>query len=592
MNLKHAAASHLAALLPDPFGDADRLPAMLEYPAERGRGDVAFPCFALAKAMQQSPAVIARQLAEQLNARTAHFTAHADGPYVNFAFDRAYLAPSILQAASAEQFGQSKQREGRRIVIDLSSPNIAKPFGIGHLRSTMIGNAVANLLEQTGAETVRVNHIGDWGTQFGKMIAAYLRWADESRIAELGPIKAYLELYVKFHEEAKAAPALEDEARSWFHKLETGDEQALPLWRKFVDESMQEFNKLYSRLGVRFDHVLGESFYNDKMDDVTRELEAKGLLEESDGALVVRLDEYGLPPCLIVKSDGASIYATRDLATALYRHNAMGGDELLYVVGGEQALHFRQLFLVLAKLGYAWVEQCRHISFGLMKIEGRKMSTRKGKVVFLEEVLDEAVQHALSKIEQKNPDLPDKEQVAEAIGVGAVIFADLKNTRQLEVNFSLEDIVQFDGETGPYLQYTYARTRSLLAKALAGEKAAPAGRSAGGAGTDGESADPGSTAADAAPGYSCLSSDTSWELLTALLRYPEAVSLAADKAEPSVLAKYLLELARLFNRFYTHERVLAEHAPERLAKLRLTEAAGDTIRRGLAILGIETPEQI
>lgn len=541
---------------------------LLEFPPDEKLGDVAFPCFALSKTMKQSPANIAGQLAESLPGNSL-WTSSAAGPYLNFKFNR---------AAAVEQFvrnGGPRTPEiggGKRVIIDMSSPNIAKPFGIGHLRSTMIGNALYNLLRKVGYDTVNVNHLGDWGTQFGKMITAYLHWGDSSDKAE-DPIKACLELYVRFHEEAELRPELETEAREWFVKLESGDPEAHRYWRMFIEDSLAAFSKLYDRLGVSFDHYLGESFYNDKMDAVVDELSRLGLLEESDGALVVRLDEEGLPPCLIKKSDGSSIYATRDLATAIYRHDQMQGDELLYVVGAEQSLHFRQLFLVLERMGLEWAKQCKHIPFGLMLMNGQKMSTRRGKVVFLEDVLDEAASHALRIIEEKNPALAGKAEVAEAVGVGAVIFGDLLHSRLHEVNFSLEDVVNFEGETGPYAQYTYARTQSLLRKAAAANSGEP--------GQD-------STAAD----YQYAEGDQSWQLAKALMRYPDALAQAAQRYEPSVVARYLIELAQAFNRFYHHEKILAGNAAEQAAKLALVRLTAGTLEDGLTLLGLKALKEM
>lgn len=541
---------------------------LLEFPPNEQLGDVAFPCFALSKLMKQSPAQIAGQLAATLP-ESSQWTISAAGPYLNFKFNR---------AAAIEQFvldGGARIPEiggGKRVIIDMSSPNIAKPFGIGHLRSTMIGNALYNLLRKVGYDTVNVNHLGDWGTQFGKMITAYLKWGDPAGKAE-DPIKAYLELYVRFHEEAGLQPELETEAREWFVKLESGDPEANRYWRMFIEDSLAAFNKLYDRLGVSFDHYLGESFYNDKMDAVVDRLNRQGLLEESDGALVVRLDEEGLPPCIIKKSDGTSIYATRDLATAIYRHDQMQGNELLYVVGAEQSLHFRQLFLVLGRMGFDWAKECKHIPFGLMLMDGQKMSTRRGKVVFLEDVLDEAAAHALRIIEEKNPNLAGKANVAEAVGVGAVIFGDLLHSRLHEVNFSLEDVVNFEGETGPYVQYTYARTQSLLRRAGSGVPVEP-----------GQHAD----AAD----YHYAEGDQSWQLAKALMRYPDALAQAAQRYEPSILARYLIELAQTFNRFYHHEKIITGNTAEQAAKLALVRLTAETLEDGLKLLGVNALKEM
>lgn len=560
----------------------EEIAGLLEIPPNADMGDVALPCFALAKKLRQSPQQIAASLAEQLNAaltrpsaephsgsaQSPPFEAAAAGPYLNFRLNRPAFAAELLHASRSGELGSLNIGGGERVIIDMSSPNIAKPFGIGHLRSTMIGNALYRILREVGYETVNVNHLGDWGTQFGKMIAAYLRWGHEVDL-DAHPIKAYLELYVRFHDEAEKHPELEEEARGWFKKLEEGDAQAAELWRSFIEESLKEFRKLYDRLGVTFDHYLGESFYNDKMDAVRKLLEERGLLEESDGAQVVRLDEYGMPPCIIVKSDGTSIYATRDLATALYRHDVMGGNRLLYVVGGEQSLHFQQVFHVLKKLGYPWAGKLQHIPFGLMKLEGQKMSTRRGKVVFLEDVLNEAVERALRKIEEKNPALPNKQEAAEAIGIGAVVFGDLKNSRTLDVDFSLEEVLNFDGETGPYLQYTYARTASILRKA---------------------NADSGE--ADSDFDYAPAADPHAWELLKTVSRYPERLCQAAERCEPSALARYLLELAQAFNRFYHHVKVLSGSPAEQRMKIELVRTVSELLRKGLELLGLQTPQEI
>lgn len=541
---------------------------LLEFPPNEQLGDVAFPCFALSKTLKHSPVQIATQLSESVHNEL--WATEAAGPYLNFKFNRSEVIKQFVNEHHEKGLLFPNLGTGKRVIIDMSSPNIAKPFGIGHLRSTMIGNALYHLLGKVGYEPVNVNHLGDWGTQFGKMIAAYLHWGDPAQKPE-DPIKAYLELYVRFHEEAKLHPELEDEAREWFVKLEAGNSEAHRYWNIFIEDSLAAFNQLYDRLGVSFDHYLGESFYNDKMDAVVEQLSQLGLLEESDGALVVRLDEEGLPPCIIKKSDGSSIYATRDLATALYRHEQMGGDELLYVVGAEQSLHFRQLFLVLERMGFDWAKQCKHIPFGLMLMDGQKMSTRRGKVVFLEDVLDEAAAHALRIIEEKNPSLTSKVEVAEAVGVGAVIFGDLLHSRLHEVNFSLEDIVNFEGETGPYVQYTYARTQSLLRKAdLQNESAGVA----------------------VLPDFSLTSSDYSWQLAKALMRYSDALTQAAQRYEPSVVARYLIELAQTFNRFYHHEKIITGNTAEQGAKLALVHMTAECLEDGLQMLGVKALKEM
>ncbi|WP_323132014.1 arginine--tRNA ligase [Paenibacillus silvisoli] len=564
----------------------DEIAQVLELPPNPELGDAAFPCFALSRQWKRPPAAIAAELAERISAgawtgtglgAASTVRAVANGPYLNLFFERDEWAPKLLAPLLLSEFGHSQDGAGQRVILDMSSPNIAKPFGVGHLRSTMIGNALAQLYRASGYEVVTVNHIGDWGTQFGKLLEAYTRWGDEAKLKE-EPIRESLRLYVKFHEEAEKDPSLEDKARHWFWKLENGDEEAQRLWRYFVSFSMEEFDRVYARLGVQFDHTLGESFYNDKMEAVVSRLRELGLLDESDGAQVVRLEEEGLPPCLILKSDGTTIYPTRDLATALYRKKEMGGDLLLYVVGGEQKLHFQQVFAVLKRMGEETSDACRHLPFGLMKFGGRKMSTRKGQVIFLDEVLDEAVSKAAAIIAEKNPDLADAKETAEAVGIGAIVFGDLLHHRMLEIDFSLDEALRFEGETGPYVQYTAARAFKLLDKG--GLSLAEAeGRSLSGAiGGSGLGRHLGGAAA--------------WECLKLLAAYPEAIAGAIRQNEPAVVARFLLDAAKRFNRFYHQERILTDNIEETEARLLLAAAVAGVLRSGLGLLGLRTPEQI
>ncbi|WP_425517682.1 arginine--tRNA ligase [Paenibacillus oenotherae] len=543
--------------------------AVLEVPPRPELGDVAFPCYALARKWKKSPEAIAGELADRFNAGASDVRAEAAGSYLNLFFDPRQWAPRLLAAALEHEYGYSADGEGERVVIDLSSPNIAKPFGVGHLRSTMIGNALANLYRASGYEVVTVNHIGDWGTQFGKLMAAYKRWGDEEQLKQ-SPIRESLRLYVKFHEETEQDETLEDEGRRWFWRLENGDPEALKLWHYFVSFSLEEFERVYARLGVTFNHTLGESFYNDKMGAVVEQLREQQLLVESDGAQVVRLDDQGIPPCLILKSDGTTIYPTRDLATALYRRREMKADRLLYVVGGEQKLHFQQVFSVLQRMGMDWAVNCEHIPFGLMKIDGRKMSTRKGQVVYLDTVLDEAVRKAEAIIEEKNAGLANRREVAEAVGIGAIVFNDLKHSRMLEVDFSLDEAIRFEGETGPYVQYTAARCYKLLRTGM----------------TRG-------LAVDEIAGDSVyLTGPAAWDCLKMLGAFPAMVKEALRVHEPSVLARYLLDVSQSFNRFYHQERVLSESTEETLAKLGVVAATVQVLRTGLELLGLKAPQQI
>ncbi len=541
---------------------------LLEVPPSASMGDVAFPCFILAKQFRKAPQAAAKDIADAFN--ESYLNAEAAGPYVNLKFDRGYFGKVMMEELEAGHV--PKTGEGIKVVIDMSSPNIAKPIGIGHLRSTMIGAALYNMHKLAGFDVVSVNHLGDYGTQFGKQIAAYKRWGDDKAIAE-NPIAESLQLYVRFHEEAERDDTLEPEARAWFRKLEAGDEEARKLWSYFVDVSLEEFNRMYDRLHVHFDYTLGESFYNDKMQSVVTELQSEGLLEESDGALVVRLDDEGMPPCLIIKNDGTTIYPTRDLATAIYRHDVMKADRILYVVGGEQALHFKQVFSVLRRMGKTWADSCIHVPFGLMRFEGKKMSTRRGKIVMLEKVLDEVVDRAMAIINEKNPELANKEQVANAVGIGAVIFGDLKNNRMNEVDFSLEEALNFDGETGPYVQYTYARTQSILAKGAAMDQSEP-------------------EVSSETAGNPDELGDSGWELLKLLTGFPDKLQRGIRLQEPSVLARYALDVAQSFNQFYNKERIVIHDLEKRTARLQLTRLAASSLSRTMKLLGVETPDRM
>ncbi|AJE49897.1 arginine--tRNA ligase [Paenibacillus polymyxa] len=552
--------------------------SLFEVPPQPEWGDVAFPCFVLAKKFRKSPQHIAMELAE-LVSREAGLTGSASGAYVNITLDRSVHIPSMLAELSKAEFLKPNIGYGQRVVIDMSSPNIAKPFGIGHLRSTVIGAALYRILGETGYVPISVNHLGDWGTQFGKQIAAYKRWGNEEQLQH-DPIGESLKLYVRFHQEAEHDLSLEDEGREWFRRLEQGDTEAQQLWEFFVEVSLGEFDRMYQRLNISFDHVLGESFYNDKMQAVVAQLRAKGLLEESDGALVVRLEDEQLPPCLILKKDGTTIYPTRDLATAIYRHEVMKADRLLYVVGGEQKLHFQQVFAVLKHAGETWAEQCEHVPFGLMRFAGKKMSTRRGKVVKLEEVLDEAVARAQAIITEKNPNLPEQQAIAEDVGIGAIIFGDLKNNRLNEVDFSLEEALTFEGETGPYVQYTHARIRSLLEKARARSD------------VDSNSSDNVLAQDVHSPDLNIVSDemlgDAGWALLKQLDRYHGQLIRAARQLEPSVIARFALDTAQAFNRFYAKERIVDGGQ----WRIQLAEQTADMLASTLRLLGLKAPNRM
>ncbi|MGE7979972.1 arginine--tRNA ligase [Psychrobacillus sp. NPDC093200] len=533
---------------------------LLEKPKNIELGDLAFPCFTLAKLYKKSPQLIASELAKQVKSSLIA-NVEAVGGYLNIFYDQKTIAKEVLGEILKNQnnYGQLPMKD-EQVTIDLSSPNIAKPFSMGHLRSTVIGNALANISEKNGYKAVRINHLGDWGTQFGKLIVAYKLWGDKEKI-EASPIEELLKIYVKFHEKAEVDEELNVEARAAFKSLEQGNEEALQLWKWFKEASLKEFQYIYELLGIQFDSFNGEAFYNDKMEPVVKEIEEKGLLVESDGALVVELEN--MPPCLIKKTDGATLYATRDLAAALYRQNNYAFTKAFYVVGNEQSLHFKQLFSVLQKMGYEWAKDCQHVPFGMMLKDGKKMSTRKGKVVLLKEVLNEAIEEAKKSIEEKNPSLLHKEEVAKSVGVGAVIFHDLKNHRMNDVEFSLEQMLNFEGETGPYVQYTHARINSLLQKG----KFETNNMSFEGLGEPG------------------------WPTIMTLQGFPQVIQKSFEHADPSLIAKYCLTLARHFNKYYANTKILVDDETKQ-SKLTLCYAIAIVLKEGLCLLGIDAPEQM
>jgi arginyl-tRNA synthetase len=537
---------------------------LIEKPKNTNFGDYAFPCFQLAKSRKMAPPLIAKQISEEISSPYIEKAEAASG-YVNVFLNKKLVTEEVLGNVLIQQqnYGASTIGDNKVVTIDLSSPNIAKPFSMGHLRSTVIGNSLAMIFQKCGYETVKINHLGDWGTQFGKLITAYKKWGNEEKVKQ-EPIKELLSLYIQFHDEAEHQPELEDAGRAWFKKLEDGDKEALGLWSWFREESLKEFSKIYKLLGVDFDSFAGEAFYNDKMDTVVQLLENQGLLIESDNALVVSLEEENLPPCLIKKSDGATLYATRDLAAALYRKNHYQFDQSVYVVGNEQSLHFKQLKSVLGKMGYEWANHLHHVPFGMMLKDGKKMSTRKGKVILLEEVLTESIALAQRNIEEKNPSLVNKEEVAKMVGVGAVVFHDLKNFRLNDIEFSLEDMLRFEGETGPYIQYTNARACSILRK---------------GNWTDAEGI------------QLDFEGHTHWEIISLLKNFSEVITTALKKFDPSQIAKYAIELSRAFNQFYAEVRILEDH-PEKQARLALVYAVTIVLQESLRLLGIEAPSEM
>ncbi|TDL82984.1 arginine--tRNA ligase [Peribacillus frigoritolerans] len=530
---------------------------ILEIPKARQFGDYSLSCFALASIYKKNPIHIASWLAATIKDEFIT-SATAAGPYVNFHLNREIISKECLKMKVPYLIPE----KSKVMAIDFSSPNIAKPFSMGHLRSTVIGHAIANLGEKCGYNVVRINHIGDWGTQFGKLIAAYKRWGNEQAVMK-HPIQELFRLYVKFHKEADVLSELNEEGRSWFKRLEDGDLEALKLWKWFREASLADFQRVYELLGVQFDTYNGEAFYNSQLSGICEILEKKGLLEHSEGAKVVSLDKDNLPPCLIRKRDGATLYATRDLAAAHYRKETYQFDKSLYVVGMEQSIHFKQVFAVLKKMGCSWHQDLHHIPFGFILKDGKKMSTRKGKVVLLDEVIKETISAAKANIEVKNPQLENKEEVARAVGVGAIIFHDLKNDRTNNIEFSLGEMLKFEGETGPYVQYTHARGCSLLRKS---------------SGIKSEN-------------VMALTDDSSWEVLKLLVQYEEVILSAFDKYDPSILAKYLLQVCRAFNSYYAKVKILEENQ-SLTSRLLLVHSVCSILKDGLTILGIQAPEKM
>lgn len=544
----------------------DEIGTMIEIPPERAMGDYAFPCYKLAKTLRKSPVMIAADLSQTLNPPQPFQRVEAAGPYINFFVDRAHRVQTVLdEILHRGDYGRSDLGEGQTVIVEFSSTNIAKPFHIGHLRSTVIGNALRNIYDKLGYDTIAINHLGDYGTQFGMMIAAYKRWGDMEQIRKQ-PIQEMLKLYVRFNQEAEQDPAYQEEARHWFKKLEGGDPEAVSLWQTFKDLSLKEFNRVYEMLGIHFDSWNGESFYSDKMDAVIAELEEKNLLVLSDGARIVELEEYRIPPALIQKSDGSTLYITRDLAAAMYRKKTYDFDKNLYVVGAPQALHFQQLFAVLIKMGHDWAKDCEHIQFGHIGMEEGAMSTRQGKVIFLEEVLNKAVEKTAEIIETRNPSLEDKETVARQVGIGAVIFQELFNNRIKDYVFQWDRTLSFEGETGPYVQYTHARACSVLEKA----EDVPAPE-------------------DLSP---IAENEEAYRLVQALTEYPEAIVDAMEKNEPYLLTRQILEIAKQFNKFYNTTPILRAEASDRAAYLTLLRACREVLCDGLAILGIQAPQKM
>lgn len=545
----------------------EEIVALIEVPPNKEMGDYAFPCFKLAKIFRKAPNMIAAELAETIEAKGEISKVMPLGGYVNFFVNKSQLAESVINEVltKKENYGHSDLGQDKAVVIDFSSPNIAKPFHIGHIRTTVIGNALYKIYDSQGYNVVRVNHLGDYGTQFGKLIVAFKLWGNKEAV-EANPIPELLKLYIQFHDEAEKKPEMEDEARAWFTKLENGDEEAKALWQWFRDESLKEFARVYDLLDIEFDSYAGESFYSDKMDVVIEKIKEKGLLKQSQGTNVVDLEEYNMPPALITKNDGSTLYMTRDLAAAMYRKNTYDFEKCIYVVGSQQSLHFQQLFKVLELMGFEWSKDLVHVPFGMVALEEGTMSTRKGRVVFLEDVLKQAIEKTRETVLSKNPNAKNVDEIAKQVGVGAVVFQELSNSRIKDYTFSWERTLSFEGETGPYVQYTHARCCAVLRKA--NEEVS----------TD--------------INYELLSDGDAAEVLKVIGSFNKAIVSAMRKNEPHIVTRFVLDLAQAFNKFYHDNPILVEDAELRKARLALVAATRQTLENGLSILGMHAPERM
>lgn len=545
----------------------EEITALIEVPPNKEMGDYAFPCFKLAKIFRKAPNAIAEDLAGKIQPTDDINKIVNLGGYVNFFVNKESLAKKVINQVLTEKenYGKSEFGKGKTVVVEFSSPNIAKPFHIGHVRTTVIGNALSKIYQSQGYHVEKLNHLGDYGTQFGKLIVAYKLWGDKQAV-EKDPIKELLKLYIRFHDEAEAKPEMEDEAREWFTKLENGDQEAKDLWQWFRDESLKEFSRVYDLLDIDFDSYVGESFYSDKMPAVIEELKEKNLLVESDGAMIVDLEDSKLPPALIQKRDGSTLYLTRDLASAFYRKKIYNFDKSIYVVGAQQELHFKQCFEIIKRMGYDWYKDMVHVQFGMVALEEGTMSTRKGRVVFLEDVLNQAINRTRQIIEEKNPDAENIDEVAKAVGVGAVVFQELSNSRIKDYTFSWDRTLSFEGETGPYVQYTHARCCAVLRKV--------------------------DQPVSADINYEALSDQDAADVLSVLETFNKSIMTAMKKNEPHIVTRFVLDLAQAFNKFYHNSPILVEDDDLRAARLALVEATRQTIENALKILGMKAPQKM
>ncbi len=537
---------------------------LIEVPPSYDMGDYAFPVFSLAKTYRKAPNIIAKELADKISKDENFEKIESKAAYLNFFINKEKLTETVFEEVLSKEtnFGSSDLGQGKTVIVEYSSPNIAKPFHIRHIRTTVIGNALFNIYKFLGFNTVSINHLGDYGTQFGMLISAYKKWGDRE-IIEADPINELLKLYVKWNTEADKDEKLRDEARYWFKELENKNEEALELWQWIRDVSLKEFSKVYEMLNIKFDSYAGESFYSDKMPEVLKEMEESGIMKESEGALIVDLEPYGMPPALIKKSDGSTLYTTRDITAAIYRKDKYDFYKNIYVVGSQQNLHFKAWIKIVELMGHQWAKDCIHIPFGMVSLEGSTLSTRRGNVVYLEDVLNTAVENTLKIIDERNPELDNKEVVAKQIGIGAVIFQELFNQRIKDYVFSWERTLSFDGETGPYVQYTHARTNSLLEKGEFNKE---------------DKVD-----------YKLLSSEDEINIIRLIYDFPSIVMDSMDKNEPFFITRHIVEIAKAFNKFYNSSPIIIEDIELKKARLMLTYTVKTVIKTGLNLLGIEAP---
>lgn len=567
--------SLIGEIISNEIGEIENLDvaSLIEVPTDEKMGDYAFPCFRLAKEFRKAPDAIAAEIAEKLQKNPMFESVENVNAYVNIKIKRTDFIKDVIEDAvlKGDSFTKSNEGEGKKVLVDYSSPNIAKPFHIGHIRSTVIGNALYLIYKNLGYDVVRINHLGDYGTQFGKMIVAYRKWGNKEDV-QREPIKTLLSYYTKFHEEAGKNPELDEEARRIFVKLENGEAEEVALWKWFKEESLKEFEKVYKMLNIQFDSYAGESFYSDKIPAAVAQLEEKGLLKESQNSIIVDLDQFGLAPALVKKSDGSTLYITRDIAAALYRKDTYDFYKCLYVVASQQDLHFKQLFKVMELMGNQWAQNCIHVQFGMVSLAEGTLSTRKGRVVFLEDVLNKAVEKTREVVVEKGVVSENIDRVAEEVGIGAVVFNELAHNRIKDYTFDWDKVLNFEGETGPYVQYTHARSCSLLRKA----------------GKDMVSKAKNLDNID----YEKLTSDTMYELAKLIHNMPEVIKEAADRYEPSVVTRHVVKIAQGFNRFYNEERILQGDATGTVSRLTLVIATKNAIKNGLALLGIKAPERM